>query len=164
MAYAGRGRRLLAFVTDIIPITLAVAALFYFFFGLDEAIHARFARMDDFDARVRLVKLRAWVRDLSFLVWLGYCLVMEPSPMQGTLGKPLVGIKVVDQHGRRLSFSRALARTTTKLASYGALGLGFLWIAFTKSRQGWHDQAARTFVVRRSSADHELNPMDEFAA
>lgn len=95
---------------------------------------------------------------------LGYCLVMEPSPTQGTLGKRLVGIKVVDQHGRRLSFSRALARTTTKLTSYGALGLGFLWIAFTKSRQGWHDQAAKTFVVRGSSADHEQNPVDEFAA
>ncbi len=161
MKHIGFWKRLLAYLIDIIPIVIAVGAIFYFFFGFDEAIHARFTRMDDLDARVRFSKLRNWVRDLSFLVWLGYCLVMEPSPFQGTLGKRIVGIKVVDRDGRRLLFPRALVRTSTKLASYVALGTGYLWIAFTKSKQGWHDKAAKTFVVSRHVANNELNPTIE---
>ena len=161
MQHIGFWKRTLAYLIDITPIVIGVGAIFYFFFGFDEAIHARFTRTDDFDARVRFLKLRNWVRDLSFLVWLGYCLVMEPSPLQGTLGKRIVGIKVVDRDGRRLSFPRALAHTSTKLASYVALGIGFLWIAFTKSKQGWHDKAARTFVVSRHVANNELNPTYE---
>jgi len=164
MKCTGFWKRVLAYTIDIIPITLAVATVFYFFFGFDEAIHARFMRMDDLDARVRFLKLRNWVRDLSFLVWLGYCLIMEPSPLQGTFGKRIVGIIVVDRHGRRLSFPRALACTSTKLASYCALGIGFLWIAFNKSKQGWHDKAAKTFVVSRDVANNELNPTNEPAA
>ncbi|HEY4989416.1 MAG TPA: AIR carboxylase family protein, partial [Opitutaceae bacterium] len=33
-------------------------------------------------------------------------------------------------------------------ASVLALGLGFIWIAFDREKQGWHDKIAGTVVVR----------------
>ena len=29
------------------------------------------------------------------------------------------------------------------------LGLGYVWIGFDSRKQGWHDQIARTFVLRK---------------
>jgi uncharacterized RDD family membrane protein YckC len=124
-----------------------VGTIFFFFFGFDEAIRARFADADDLDARRQFFFLRNSVRDLSFFVWLGYCLIMESSPLQGTLGKHLVGIKVITSEGNRLSFFQALVRTSTKIFSYFALGLGFIWGAFTKEKQGWHDKMAKAYVI-----------------
>ncbi|HKF94921.1 MAG TPA: RDD family protein, partial [Gammaproteobacteria bacterium] len=34
------------------------------------------------------------------------------------------------------------------------LGLGFLWIAFDKRKQGWHDKLAATVVVRPKGPRH----------
>ncbi len=148
MNHAGFWKRTIAYLIDILPIVIVVAAVFYTWFGFDEIIQARWRDKGDIEARREFLQMRNWIRDLSFLIWLGYCFVMEASPMQGTIGKYMLGIKVVDQHGERLSYSRSFLRTSSKLASYAALSLGFLWIVFTKQKQGWHDKAAQTFVLR----------------
>ncbi len=158
MKYAGFWRRSLAYMFDILPVTLVMAVLFYFYFGFDEIVQARLQDKGDIEARKSFLQMRNWIRDLSFLIWLGYCFVMEASPMQGTIGKYLLGIKVVDQHGERLSYSRSFLRASTKLASYAALSLGFLWVAFTKQKQGWHDKAAQTFVICKKGSVYENEP------
>ena len=35
-----------------------------------------------------------------------------------------------------------------KQVSFFALGLGCLWVAFDRNKQGWHDKVAHTYVVR----------------
>lgn len=74
---------------------------------------------------------------------------MESSSTQATLGKMAVGIKVVDNHGRRLSRGRALARWAASLVSYLTLCVGYLLIAFTDRKLGLHDMIAKTQVVDR---------------
>ncbi len=151
MEHSGFWKRVVAYLIDIIPLTLLVIVVFYFYFGLDDVIRTYFANKDDVDAKFRFYSFKGLIRNMSFFCWLICCLVMESSPLQGTLGKYLLGIKVVDSHGETLSFTKALVRTLMKVVSYVALGAGFLWIAFTKQKQGWHDKAAKTFVVSRNS-------------
>ena len=76
-----------------------------------------------------------------------YYALMESSRHQATIGKIAMGIKVVDQQGRRLTFSHALARWFAAGLSYLTLYIGFLMVAFTQKKQGLHDLVAGTFVV-----------------
>ena len=68
--------------------------------------------------------------------------------MQGTFGKKLLGIKVVDREGKRLGFGRAILRNLSKIISMIPFGLGFLWAGFSKEKKGWHDYIARSYVVQ----------------
>lgn len=46
---------------------------------------------------------------LLVIIWLYYAL-LESSPLQASLGKIIMGIKVVDRRGRRLTFWQATER------------------------------------------------------
>lgn len=84
-----------------------------------------------------------------------YFSLMESSRHQATLGKMALGIKVVDAHGRRLSFVHALGRWFAAALSYLTLYIGFLMAAFTDRKRALHDMAAGTLVVDRwAYTDH----------
>jgi uncharacterized RDD family membrane protein YckC len=65
-----------------------------------------------------------------------------------TLGKHLVGVKVIDGYGERPSVLRAFLRTLAYVPSLLLLALGFLWIGFDREKRGLHDFIADTYVVR----------------
>lgn len=143
------GQRLLAYLIDALPITLIVAAVFYFFFGFDVLLHNYLERApDDLEARRAFMSQRTLIRNISFLLYMAYATVMESSPNQATLGKRALGLSVGDYSGQRLSLKASFIRNFGKLISLSILGLGFLWILFNKERQGWHDKMAKTLVVR----------------
>ena len=64
-----------------------------------------------------------------------------------TLGKWMLGLRVVGPDGKRPSLARSTARATLAAASGALLGLGFLVALFTRSGRGLHDVLARTWVV-----------------
>lgn len=66
-----------------------------------------------------------------------------------TLGKMLVGIKVVNAQGNIPGLGGAALREVLgKLISAIVLFIGFFWIAFDNNKQGWHDKIASTYVVK----------------
>ncbi|MCS7265723.1 MAG: protein kinase [Armatimonadetes bacterium] len=65
-----------------------------------------------------------------------------------TIGKAMVGIKVVTKGGRPCGFWRAIAREIALFLSLLPCFMGLFWIAFDPYKQGWHDLAVGTFVVR----------------
>ena len=73
---------------------------------------------------------------------------MESSEYQATLGKMLLGLKVTDLKGRRISFLRATGRHFGKILSGLILGIGFFMIAFTKKKQGLHDIITECLVLK----------------
>lgn len=83
------------------------------------------------------------------LVFLLYYPILESSKLQGSLGKHLIGIKVVDKEGNRISFLRALMRFFLKFWSFIIAFLGFVSIAFTEKKQGLHDAITETYVVEK---------------
>jgi uncharacterized RDD family membrane protein YckC len=80
--------------------------------------------------------------------WL-YFALMEAGPWQATIGKRVLGLMVVDDHGRPISFGRATRRYWGKLVSTVILGIGFILAAFTSRKQALHDMMAGTLVVKR---------------
>lgn len=79
--------------------------------------------------------------------WLYYVL-QESSESQATLGKRLIGLRVTDLQGRRISFGRATLRLVCKILSYLTLLIGFLIQPFTKRKQALHDLLAGTLVIK----------------
>jgi len=73
-----------------------------------------------------------------------------------TIGGIVTNLRVVKVNGGELSFLEALVRGLTSILSFGALGIGVLWILRSDvlatdglpARQAWHDLAAGTYVVK----------------
>jgi uncharacterized RDD family membrane protein YckC len=64
-----------------------------------------------------------------------------------TLGKRLVGIRVVGPDGRRPGLGRAAVRAVLGAVSLLLLGMGVLLALFTRSGRALHDLLSRTWVV-----------------
>jgi uncharacterized RDD family membrane protein YckC len=64
-----------------------------------------------------------------------------------TIGKWLLGLRVVGEERRTISYRRAFGRWLAMLL-FAPLVLGFLWILWSREKRGWHDFVARTWVIR----------------
>lgn len=82
------------------------------------------------------------------VMWVYYA-ASESSVWQGTIGKKLLGLKVTDIDGARISFGRATGRYFSKLLSALLLGIGFMMVGWTQRKQGLHDKIAYTLVVKK---------------
>lgn len=86
--------------------------------------------------------------------WL-YFALMESSGWQATVGKRLVGIRVTDLSGNRITFGRATARYFAKILSWITLYIGYFMIAVTEKKQGLHDMLAGTLVIYGNSCEFQ---------
>ncbi len=65
-----------------------------------------------------------------------------------TVGKKLLGMRVVKEDGEPAGFFTMLIREWIgKSISGFVLFLGYLWILFDQENQGWHDKLMSTYVV-----------------
>jgi uncharacterized RDD family membrane protein YckC len=85
-----------------------------------------------------------------------YFVYHESSPRQATIGKRLVGIRVTDRHGARLTPARATARFAAAGLSWITLNLGHALAAWTPSRRALHDLVAGTQVVNADPAQAQM--------
>ena len=82
--------------------------------------------------------------------WL-YFAFMESSSSQGTIGKRLMGLRVVDADGNRITFKRASGRFFGRFLSAIPMGIGFLMVAFTQRKQALHDMLATCLVIKKDN-------------
>jgi uncharacterized RDD family membrane protein YckC len=94
-----------------------------------------------------LVKVNSYLTITVIVSWL-YFSLMESSPWQATIGKKILGIKVTDLVGRRISFLRATGRYFAKIISAVIVFIGYIMAAFTEKKQALHDIIAGTLVIR----------------
>ncbi|MBF0117407.1 MAG: RDD family protein [Desulfobacterales bacterium] len=65
-----------------------------------------------------------------------------------TPGKMIIKAKIVDADTGGLPTNKQLViRFFAYLVSSIPMGLGFIWIAFDKKKQSWHDKMAKTLVI-----------------
>jgi uncharacterized RDD family membrane protein YckC len=79
--------------------------------------------------------------------WL-YEALLTSSSWQATIGKRVLGLKVVDEAGNRIGFGRATGRFFAKILSSMFFCIGFIMIGFTERKTGLHDMLAGTRVLR----------------
>ena len=84
---------------------------------------------------------------ISLAVSIGYYGLMTASKHQATLGKKLLGLKVVNEYGETVSKGQAIGRYFAYILS-GIFYIGFIMIAFG-NKQGLHDKICKTYVVYR---------------
>jgi uncharacterized RDD family membrane protein YckC len=65
-----------------------------------------------------------------------------------TLGKLVVGLRVVRSDGSSLTYLRAFARYWAYYLSFIPLGLGVIAIALSPQKRAWHDLVADTRVLK----------------
>jgi len=87
---------------------------------------------------------------IDFVILALYYCSFEVSKLQATPGKYIVGIKVTDLHGEKITFKRSLLRRVSALLSSLILFIGYLMPAFTEKKQTLHDKLAHTLVVNKS--------------
>jgi uncharacterized RDD family membrane protein YckC len=146
--YGGFWRRLLAFIVDGLIIG---AVMLPFGVGLGLA-HLSAIFGDEEAAREMVPAMLA----ASMFVWCIRVIVswlygagFESSRFQATPGKLMVGVKVTDLEGGRITFARASGRQLGKWVSGLILGIGYLLVAFSDRKQGLHDMLAGTLVRRQ---------------
>lgn len=70
-----------------------------------------------------------------------------------TIGKSLLGLRVRSVGLGEVGYFRSLLRTVAYAASSSFLGFGFLLVALTPRKRGWHDFLAGTCVVRLAAEE-----------
>ncbi len=102
------------------------------------------------ESRFTYWRTRATYGVIALVAFLYYGL-FEASVKQATPGKQLLGIRVTDMKGRRLSPVHAWLRQLSKAVTLAMSGLGYLPALFTVKAQTIHDIIARTLVVTGQS-------------
>lgn len=87
----------------------------------------------------------------KLLVLYPYFALFESSRLQATPGKLILGIRVTDLVGKRISLLRATGRFFGKIVSGQILLIGYIMAAFTEKKQALHDLLASTVVVNGRS-------------
>ena len=64
-----------------------------------------------------------------------------------TLGLKTWKIRVQQENGQPITWTLALIRFVTAVASWSAIGLGYLWALFDPKKRSWHDIASRCVLV-----------------
>jgi uncharacterized RDD family membrane protein YckC len=64
-----------------------------------------------------------------------------------TIGKWLLGLRVVTAERGTVTYRRALLRWIGMVA-FAPVLLGFLWVLWSPEKRAWHDLLARTWVIR----------------
>jgi uncharacterized RDD family membrane protein YckC len=78
-----------------------------------------------------------------------YTVWLESSAWQATLGKKILGLRVVDLDGQRITFWKSASRNFNKSISSLILGIGYLMPLWTAQRQALHDRMAHCLVIKK---------------
>ncbi|MBI2590329.1 MAG: RDD family protein [Candidatus Blackburnbacteria bacterium] len=85
---------------------------------------------------------------ISLVIWIGYAVFYQASVGQ-TLGKKVMGIKVVDAQGKTPNMLTFFLREIVgKMVSGIILGIGYLMVLWDSRKQALHDKIASTYVVK----------------
>jgi len=68
-----------------------------------------------------------------------------------TIGKQILGVKVVKEDGRLLNTGEVILRIIGQIVGSLFLLIGYIWALFDQRRQGWHDKFAGSLVIKASS-------------
>jgi uncharacterized RDD family membrane protein YckC len=140
LEYVGFWLRFGAAVVDTIVLLVVMAPLTYTAFG-------RFWDTKGGWVRGPFELVITWVVPAVLVITLWYLI-------QATPGKLAIGARIVDANtGKKPSTARLIVRYLGYFLASFPLGLGLLWVAFDRRKQGWHDKLANTVVVRVAGRD-----------
>jgi len=142
--YLGFNKRFVAFLIDSTAASILMAPFVSHLIGDVAILNKGFSNQSQLFELLGAMTTRLSV-DLLFM---GSIFILFWIYKNSTPGKMLFKSVIVDAN--TLSAPRPSQNITRYLGyfvSFLPLGLGFLWIAFDKRKQGWHDKLAGTVVI-----------------
>lgn len=85
---------------------------------------------------------------ISLGITFAYPILLTASNWQGTIGKKLCGLKVVDENGDKLTIFKSSLRCIGTFISAAVLFIGYIMAAFTDKKRALHDIIANTYVIK----------------
>lgn len=160
--YGGFWIRFAAYLIDSIivgiPLFILSIVIFMIFFGTSDDFNIMMNDPAYFETEMTDAEAMAMLGSslgatgvtviVNLVIALAYYAGLHASKWQATVGKKLLGLKVTDLNGNRISFWRALGRYLAMSILSGILFIGFFIAAFTEKKQALHDLIAGTVVVK----------------
>lgn len=146
MALAGFGPRLGAKLVDWVVVYLPISFVFSMIsFSMSIAQEVDATGEPTFsDAELGLMMLSSMVPRVVFFFYQAYCY----AKWSATLGKRMLGLKVVDSDGAPLSGLQAVGRAGAEILTGLTCFLGYLTMLLDSQQRTLHDFIAATRVVR----------------
>ncbi len=147
--YVGFWARFLAMFIDNVWVTIVLALVVMAFYGPDFMANMMMSP----DGAAEMAGMATQGAAGSFLAQLllpavlivGFWVWKAATP-----GKMVISAEIVDAKTlHKPSTGQLIVRYIGYFISAFAFGLGFLWVAFDKRKQGWHDKIAGTLVVKK---------------
>lgn len=138
--WGGFFRRSFAFALDLAVLAWLEAILFYLVYVAYKVGLAAHGKAVDLGAVVEISS------SAGVALAVGYFALLHGAAGQ-TIGKWVMGLRVVSDREAPIGYRRALIRSAGYLLSAFFL-LGFLWVLLNRERRAWHDLLAGTWVVR----------------
>jgi uncharacterized RDD family membrane protein YckC len=149
--FAGFWRRLIAYLIDSTIITIVFFVLFMiammaFLFGSMSGNSSEWLADLMDPTRISSILIFIWIFYAAMTI--AYFTYFHGTTGR-TPGKMLLGLQVLSADGTPISFGIAFLRAVGYLVSGALFNIGFIWAAFDKRKQGWHDKIADTVVIIR---------------
>ena len=142
MVYVGFGGRVLAYLLDAVVMGVVTFAV-YAIFGISIM---QMSTMPPAEAAALAPKMQT-ANVINWIICLSYMVGMITA-CGATLGKMALGYKIVKTDGSTVGVGTAIVRTILETILGGICGLTYLAVAFSKTKQAWHDSLAGTVVIR----------------
>ena len=142
--YAGFASRIMAFVIDLLVLIVGLATVGMLITAGREIFHigSILQRIYGFTPNEDRV-----LAGVATSILIGAYWVVSWWMTGRSIGKIIMGIRIVGPGGEYPTFWRSVRRYLGYLVIVLSLGIGFLWVLIDNRRQGWDDKIAGTFVV-----------------
>jgi len=150
--YAGFVSRLVAFIIDMAIVSITLISVGWFvtatmqMLQLDAIIEAAIAPYPLLQKVNAFLFSPAFYSLISLVYIITYYIFFWTIAGQ-TIGKSIMGIKIVTRYGKKVKLYQAILRYFGYYISAIPIGLGFLWILIDDRLLAWHDKIAGTCVV-----------------
>jgi uncharacterized RDD family membrane protein YckC len=129
---------LFAYVIDVVILAMVVS-LGGWIAVLIDSVFERFGLDLNADISTIYVFLIPWI--------LGFYFISFWTLTGRTMGKSVMGLKVIRADGAPPTFGRSIIRFVGYGVSAIVFWLGYFWVFVDNDRQAWHDHMAKTWVV-----------------
>lgn len=148
-SYGSFWKRGIALMIDFLILEMG-SFLCVFLFSLGMYIFFRIIlKVDDITNIRPLIGIINQLFVITIFILMNFYFIFMPGRYGNTIGKMILGLKVVKIDYTLINYKIAILRWVGFLLSIATFGIGFLLAIFDPQKQALHDKIARTYVIKK---------------
>ncbi len=137
---ATAGQRTLAFIIDYLLLSIVMEVIAFQLGWVTWPSGGKFAWPDN----DTMFKMQA----LFYGIYIIYNVLFEQIGWKATIGKKILGLRVIDVNGEKISILQSLGRNVGAILSIALTMIPFLSIFGSEYKQEWYDNLAKTYMIK----------------